>query len=409
MENDKLTLGTRFHIDFCKLANNQESYTVAQLITALEATTTLSHLWVLGRHCSSRIEDEVIHETPSYIHRYVVEPLCRCIANLRLPNGHHPLEAVEFYHIDSDIIRQFLVAMKQFGIRQVSIISAVKPFSANFFVEFCRDNSNLKVLTLDTITFNDEVSVTMWPNDPSGDSSTLNLEKFSLDQIKFETSIAANHFAHLVSHLSVSALKLGTLQDEDYCEFKMPSVEHLALHCVSEIKHLQAALDAGMSTVTRLEVHLVRYNDTTERLTRMIRGAVKLNSLAIYTRGDKHLSPPHQLFEALKACASVTKIRVGNDGYWRAFTEPEVWQLRQITVRNSRLGRFVASPSTFPKAKLLSLMLQLNESPTGLYMLTRRLPEAFSFAKGSRLFPLIVDPNHEKFAQEKKSFVLYKY
>jgi hypothetical protein len=49
MENDALDLGTEFCIDFSKLANNHEDFTVqeliTELITALEATTTLTKLW----------------------------------------------------------------------------------------------------------------------------------------------------------------------------------------------------------------------------------------------------------------------------------------------------------------------------------------------------------------------------
>jgi hypothetical protein len=222
-----------------------------------------------------------------------------------------------------------------------------------------------------------------------------------LDQIKLETLSAATHFAHLLSHMSVSALVLGSLKDEEYCAFKMPAVECLTVHRALEIRHFQAALDAGMATVTRLIVifDFDDENETTkklESLTRMIRGAVQLNSLTIQTHGRNPLtvSPPRQLFQALEACASITEIQVNNeDGNPRYFTELNVRQLRRITARNSKLGTFVAHPSTFPNDKMLALMLQLHHCPTGLYMLTRRLPEMFSFQKGHCLFPSMVEPN----------------
>ena len=202
----------------------------------------------------------------------------------------------------------------------------------------------------------------------------------------------------------VSALVLGALQDEENYEFKMPLVEQLTLRPSCKIKHFQAALGAGMSTVKRLTVEFFRYEgcaatEKLEALTRMIRGAVKLNSLTLRTyagNGLNHLPlrqsihlPLRQLFQALEACATVTEIHVNNyDGSPNIFTEPEVQELLRITARN----RFVANPSTFPNDKLLNLMIQLSDCPSGLYMLTRRLPEVFSFEKGDSLFPLM-EPN----------------
>ena len=193
----------------------------------------------------------------------------------------------------------------------------------------------------------------------------------------------------------------------------MPSVKELTLYSECGIAHFYAALDAGMATVTRLSVfftHLEDENETAKKLeylTRMIRGAVQLNSLNIHKHNSRYpLNPPRQLFEALEACASVTEIR--NDDERHDFTGPEVQQqLRQITARNSNLGQFVANPSTFPNAKLLTLMRQFNDCPSGLYLLTRRLPEAFSFQKGSSLFPLTVNPNSTKQLRKRRK-ISYK-
>ena len=331
----------------------------------------------------------------------MVEPICRCIANLRLQNEQHPLQAVEFEYVDSIVVRQFLLAMKQFGIRKVILWSA-EPFPIDILTDFCHDNSNLKELELNSITFNDEVVA-----DPTGDSAatTLNLDTLILDDITFTSSIAATNFTHLLAHTGVSALELVALLDENYYEFIMPSsVEELTLYPSCGIKHFQAALDAGMATVTKLSVYLMprdEKNETPkklESLTRMIRGAVKLKSLTIHSRG--HKLP--QLLQALEACATVTEIHVNDndgDGIPYALPVPEVQPLRRITARNSELGQFVASPSTFPNDKLLTLMRQFNNCPTGLYMLTRRLPEVFSFEKGNSL---IVEPNpaHESCARE---------
>jgi hypothetical protein len=390
MENNVLNLETTFQIFLMELANNHEDYTVQQLITALKATTTLTTLWVYGGPAS--------YEPTPLLYRRVVEPICRCIANLRLQNEHHPLKAVEFSDVESGIVRQFLVALKQFGIRRVQIRS-IEPLPTHILVDFCHDNSNLKVLELHSITFNDEVVA-----DPiDGSATNLNLDKLILVDVRFKTSFAATNFAPFLARMSASALRLGALQDE-YCEFKMPSVEELTLYPSCEIKSFQAALDAGMATVTQLSVFLMPRDDKNETpkklesLTRMIRGAVKLNSLTIHSRG--HKLP--QLLQALEACATVTEIHVNDndgDGIPYALPVPDVQPLRRITARNSELGQFVANPSTFPNDTLLTLMRQFNNCPTGLYMLTRRLPEVFSFEKGNSL---MVEPNpaHESCARE---------
>ena len=404
MENAALDLGTEFEFDLLTLSNNFDTFTVQQLITALEATTTLTKLTVYN--------DRDVYQ-PHFPRLRVVEAICRCLANLRLQNEHHPLQTVEFEDVDAIAVRQFLVALKQFGIRRF-VFWSDEPFPIHYLMDFCRDNSNLKVLELQEMQFTGEVAT-----DPIGGSATnLNLDKLILENITFKTSFAATNFAHLLSHMSVSALELRALSprvdiatggnveyDEDSVTkrivsgFKMPSVEQLTLNFKCKVKHFQAALDAGMTTVKRLTVEFVQRNKpsaTTERLeaerlealTRMIRGAVKLNSLTIKTYGSYHPRLPRQLVQALEACASVTEIHVNNDGERQDFTEHEEQQLRQVTARNSELGQFVSNPSTFPIAKLLNLMRQFDKCPTGLYVLTRRLPEMFSFEKGNCLFPL---------------------
>ena len=397
MENDALDLGTHFWLHFDALADNQESYTVPQLVTALETTTTLRTLAV-----SSYSSVTVNVNSPR-----IVEPLCRCLADLRLQNEQHPLKAIHFHYLDSDIVRQFFVALKQCGIPRVLLRS--RTFPIRFLIDFCRDNSNLKVLNLKNITFADEDAA-----DRIGYSAaiTLNLDKLMLDHVRFKTLTAATNFAQFLVHLSVSDLELGTLQEE-YCEIKIPSVEQLTLYYGSEIKHFKAALDAGMLTVKRLNVQLDFHyeNETTKKLkslTRMIRGGVKLNSLTIHSHGYNQLSPPRQLFQALAACASVTGIHVnGSDSNRHDFTELEVQQLRRITVRNSELGQFMANTSSFSRDKLLTLMIQLSDCPSGLYMLTRRLPETFSFQKGNSLFPLMVDPNPTRMLRKRRK-ISYK-
>ena len=42
-------------------------------------------------------------------HLRVVEPLSRCLANLRLLNEHHPLQTVKCCYMDSNIVQHFQV------------------------------------------------------------------------------------------------------------------------------------------------------------------------------------------------------------------------------------------------------------------------------------------------------------
>ena len=73
MENDALDLGTEFEFGLTELSDNRERYTVAQLITALEATTTLTELTVFGHRPFP--DDIYAPRPPSNVQ--VVEPLCR--------------------------------------------------------------------------------------------------------------------------------------------------------------------------------------------------------------------------------------------------------------------------------------------------------------------------------------------
>ena len=393
MENAALDLGFNFTIELTALVKNRADYTVQQLITALEETTYLAKLTVRGPDMCE----------PLSIQR-VVEPLCRCLASLRLQNEHLPLREISFHWVRRDIVRQFLVAMKQFGIREV-IFRSTDPFPVHWLVDFCHDNSNLKVLDLNLMDFTDEVVA-----DPIGGSaSTTSLESLILNHLTFHTSFAATNFAHFVAHMSVSRLELGILVADNaedlvtkriLSEFKMPSVESLTLPVLCTGEHFQAALHAGMATLIDLFVDLspgFHVDNTTEKLEsliRMIRGAVKLRILCfIYGNRSNPMRPPRELCQVLEACSSVLQIKVDIIGNPYYFTEPEKHQLNRISVRNIELCHFMADPPSFPNAKLLNLMPQFNDCPSGLYRLTRRLPEVFSFAKGHSLFHLMVEPN----------------
>ena len=72
-------------------------------------------------------------------------------------------------------------------------------------------------------------------------------------------------------------------------------------------------------------------------------------------------------FHAAEACATVTTIQVcatAMDSYSPShihFSQREQHQLQRIATRNVELGRFVASPSTYPTEQLLTLLGQFKQ------------------------------------------------
>ena len=72
-----------FRVYLNQLWDGTSPFTVEQLVTALEATTTLQELIILN---------EVYHEPTSEYKSRVMDPLCRCIAQLHRHNQQHPLQ-----------------------------------------------------------------------------------------------------------------------------------------------------------------------------------------------------------------------------------------------------------------------------------------------------------------------------
>ena len=95
---EALDLGREFRIDLGDLSLNR-GWTINQLIASLEATTTLTKLtiWVSG-----------FESTPDNKRR-IIEPLCRCIANLRSHNPNHPLRTLEIFQaVDDEYVALYL-------------------------------------------------------------------------------------------------------------------------------------------------------------------------------------------------------------------------------------------------------------------------------------------------------------
>ena len=442
-----LNFGTHFCIDLASLSRHATEYTIQQLLPALNATTTLRCLSI-----SFGVAGE--YDPTPLNNRLFVEPLCRCIANLRLQNGRHRLRTMAFYGVDEDMdynlnsgsfnaMRLLLVAIKQFGIARVTFYS-IESFPITYITDFCRDNHNLKVLDICCVSFSDDdddatlQSLPLLNGPPSDSYSSIipTLDQLLLTTITFNNLTAATKFANWIAQLNVRVLDLPSLvarnvvkdgnddeYDDDYDEdsvdeyameltkrivpeFKMPSVEMLTLQSCCKVEHFKAAVEAGTATLTHVKASVSGFkkDDATAKLdslARMIWGAVRLESLTIRTLEDNRLRPPRRLLQALEACASVTEIQVNKDSNRAIFSKRDVQLLRRVTARNQELARWMASPHTYPNEQLLTLMRQFDSCPTGRFMLSRLLPELFSFQKGSSLFQTM-DPNPTKKLHKKR-------
>jgi hypothetical protein len=90
--------------------------------------------------------------------------------------------------------------------------------------------------------------------------------------------------------------------------------------------------------------------------------------------------PHHPLLDAIDACATLTQIQLDK----RGIVEFSPVKLQGVMTRNQELGRFVTNPGIYPTNKLLALMCQFDNCPSGRYMLARHLPAVFSFERIKR-------------------------
>ena len=94
-----LDLGTNAVANLEGLSRNSERYTIEQLIFALNTTTLLTTLNVHFNNYAPTPENN----------RLIIDPLCRCIANLRSHNPNHPLRTlVIFQAVDDEYVALYL-------------------------------------------------------------------------------------------------------------------------------------------------------------------------------------------------------------------------------------------------------------------------------------------------------------
>ena len=139
-----LDLGTNAVANLEGLSRNSERYTIEQLIFALNTTTLLTTLNVHFNNYAPTPENN----------RLIIDPLCRCIANLRQHNPNHPLRTLTIE--GGKEVKPFLVAAKQFGIRRLDLCSM--RLSVQSLQPVCRDNTYLKELAIIDSSFADEAT-----------------------------------------------------------------------------------------------------------------------------------------------------------------------------------------------------------------------------------------------------------
>ena len=299
---------------------------IEQFIAALQTTTTLTKLsfWFCN------------YKPTAEKNRRVIEPLCRCIANLRRHNKDHPLRQLqihlakrnEFCHVE-----QFLVAAKQLGIHHLDLW--LSHLSIQSLEEFCRDNSNLKILEIQGSTLSNADSTVSAPpqNGPQDCSTILALDELTVMGVNFVESSVATLFSSFTARLTYTALSIGraTVRDRVY-----------------KIENKDIVMELIKPSVQQLT---------------LVDGC------------------PIEVIDAIEACTTVTEIRLGSTYTPSNFSPAAVQQkLQAIATRNRELACFVAKPNNYPSSdELLALMHKFDSNPTGRYMLARCFPGIPSF------------------------------
>jgi len=84
-----------------------------------------------------------------------------------------------------------------------------------------------------------------------------------------------------------------------------------------------------------------------------------------------------RFLRTLDACVTLTEIQVHN-GYSSYFSQEEMRLLRDgRTERNNELCRLEADPDAYPERDLLVSMLKMENNPTGLFKVLRKIPAPY--------------------------------
>ena len=323
--NEPIDLGAEFHVYLDNLSINIERFTIEQFIASLEATTTLMHLTIC--FCNYK-------PTPDN-NRRVIEPLCRCIANLRRHNPNHPLRTLRILYANQvNDVDQLLVAAKRFGIHHLVLHES--HIQIQSLEEFCRDNSNLKVLKVqNTHLLERDSTISVSPqNGPHDSFAILALDELTMRSVTFENSTVATKSVNFFADVTYPALSLG-----------------------------------GM---------IMRGDDDDDEVKEFLSGIIKPTVKELTLES----SWPIEVMDAIEACPSVTQIQHDHQFRQSGLRRSAVQRkLQAIAARNRALARFVADPRAYAGDELLTLMRQFDNCPTGRYMLARCLPGIPSFFK----------------------------
>ena len=324
---EPLDLGRNFTINLFNLSHNRAGFTIEQFITALQVTRTLKRLSV----------DFAAYAPWPENNRRFIEPLCRCIANLRRYNQNHPLRTLQIGGaVKGHDVDQLLLAAKHFGIHHLAILGTRLPVES--LVAFCHSNSHLKELEINITSFSVE-ETTISQDALQNPSFILALDKLAMTEATFQNSSVATKLLNFMAHVTYPALELGDVivcgnvpqkqqESKILLELIKPSVQHLTL-------------DFGC---------------------------------------------PIEVMDVIEACATVTQIQLDDNNPPVDFRPAEVQEkLQAIAMRNGQLARFVANPRAYPVEELLVLMTQFDKSPTGRFMLARSFPGIPSFFNSNEI------------------------
>jgi hypothetical protein len=209
-------------------------------------------------------------------------------------------------------------------------------------VEFCRDNTHFKVLTIEDMTlFDKDSSISVSPQDgPQDSSAILALDRLTVTGVTFEESNVATKFLNFIAHVTYPVLELGGINFGWNYGNDGEDKKNARLRIVSEL-----------------------IKPSVEQLT--LRANCRI-----------------EVMDVIEACATVTQIQLCPDYPPDCFMPTAVQRkLQAIVTRNRELARFVANPRSYPGSDLLALMSKFYNSPTGRYMLACCFPGIPSFFK----------------------------
>ena len=378
-----IDLGKSCRINLYELSCNSERFTIDQFIASLEATTTVTKLSV--EFCD--------YESTPGNYRRVIEPICRCISDLRQHNPNHTLlRKLDIREAqDEAAYGPFLVAAKQYGIHHLILSRAC--LRIQHLAEFCRGNTHLKVMEIYNTSFSDdELTISVPPQDEPQDSSfILALEELIFSDEDSTISVPPQDVPQ--DSLAIFALdELSFSDEESTISVPQDSLAILALNeltmswitfenanVVTEFSNFIARVTYPALNIG--EISMIDDNDAENEEGKKIACLRIVPQLIMPSVEQLTLlcGCPIDFIGAIDACATVKHIYL--DDYAPIDFRPAEVQrkVELIATRNRVLASFIANPHDYPGDVLLALVRLLDKSPTGLFMLSRSFPGIPSF------------------------------